>query len=216
MSRRMAFAATLALMALAGSAAGADPLVLQLHGPAQFEFAGYYAALWQGFYKEADLEVEIRPGAGRGQAPIDSVRELTEGRAQFGTGGSELAIRAAQGLPLVLLAPIFQQSGAAVYYRADTDFSSPAALGKAKLARLPPSNILEVELGTALRAEGIDPAKLKTAAIEPAKTAAPLADRTVDAAIGSAWDVPWLAREKRLALKSFNPGDYRVEFYGDT
>ena len=36
MSRRMAFAATLALMALAGSAVGADPLVLQLHGPAQF------------------------------------------------------------------------------------------------------------------------------------------------------------------------------------
>src|SRR5207244_7238492 len=58
--------------------------------------------------------------------------------------------------------------------------------------------------------------KLKTVAIEPGKIAAALADRTVDAAIGSAWDMPWLAREKRLALKSFNPGDYRVEFYGDT
>src|SRR6266542_834158 len=214
MSRRMAFAATLALMALAGSA-GADPLVLQLHGPAQFEFAGYYAALWQGFYKEAGLEVEIRPGAGREQTPIDPVRELTEGRAQFGTGGAELVIRAAQGLPVVLLAPIFQQSGAAVYYRADSDFPSPASLGKAKLARLPARHILEVELATALRAEGIDPTKLKTVAVEPSKIAAALADRTVDAATGSAWEVPWLAREKRVALKSFNPGDYRVEFYGD-
>ena len=216
MSRRTAFAAALAAAALAIAAAKADPLVLQLHGPAQFEFAGYYAALWQGFYTEAGLEVEIRPGAGRGQAPIDPVRELTEGRAQFGTGGTELAIRAAQGLPVVLLAPIFQQSGAAVYYRADTDFSSPAALGKAKLARLPPSNILEVELATALRAEGIDPAKLKTVAIEPGSIAAALADKTVDAAIGSAWEVPWLARAKGVPLKSFDPGDYRVEFYGDT
>src|SRR5438105_9947157 len=205
-----------AMLSLARPAVAADPLVLQLHGPAQFEFAGYYAALWQGFYSEAELDVEIRPGAGRGQAPIDPVRELTEGRAQFGTGGTELAIRAAQGLPVVLLAPIFQQSGAAVYYRADTDFSSPAALGKAKLARLPPSNILEVELATALRAEGVDPAKLKTVAIEPGQIAAALADKTVDAAIGSAWELPWLAREKGMALKSFDPGDYRVEFYGDT
>src|SRR5437867_1731283 len=80
-------------------------------------------------------------------------------------------------------------------------FSSPAALSKAKLARLPPSNILEVELATALRAEGIDPAKLKTVAIEPGNIAAALADKTVDAAIGSAWEVPWLARQKGVALK---------------
>jgi ABC-type nitrate/sulfonate/bicarbonate transport system substrate-binding protein len=215
MSRWTAFAVAMAAV-FANTAVNADPLVLQLHGPAQFEFAGYYAALWQGFYSEEGLDVEIRPGAGRGQAPIDPVRELTEGRAQFGTGGTELAIRAAQGLPVVLLAPIFQQSSATVYYRADTDFSSPAALGKAKLARLPPSNILEVELATALRAEGVDPAKLKTVTIEPGNIAAALADKSVDAAIGSAWEVPWLAREKGVALKSFDPGDYRVEFYGDT
>src|SRR5882762_2747971 len=137
MSRRMAFAATLALTALAGSAAGADPFVLQLHGPAQFEFAGYYAALWQGFYRDSGLTIEIKPGAGRGDSPIDPVREVTEGRAQFGTGTAELVVRTAQGLPLLLLAPIFQQSGAAVYYRADADFPSPAALAKAKLGRLP-------------------------------------------------------------------------------
>src|SRR5438105_17240 len=132
MSRLIAVAATM-LLALTEAAAAEDPLVLQLNGPAQFEYAGYYAALWQGFYGEAGLTVEIKPGAGRGQTPIDPVRELTEGRAQFATGGSEMVIRAAQGLPLLLLAPIFQQSGAAVFYRADTDFASPAALGEAKL-----------------------------------------------------------------------------------
>src|SRR5467141_3685353 len=196
MSRRMAFAATLALMALAGSAAGADPLVLQLHGPAQFEFAGYYAALWQGFYKEAGLEVEIRPGAGREQTPIDPVRELTEGRAQFGTGGTELVIRAAQGLPVVVLAPIFQQSGAAVYYRADTDFSSPAALLAGRVGRLPASNILDLELRTALKSEAIDPDRLRSVSIEPGQTIDDLANRRIDAAVGSALELPWQARER--------------------
>jgi ABC-type nitrate/sulfonate/bicarbonate transport system substrate-binding protein len=217
----MACAAALAVAALemaglANVAAAADPLVLQLRGPAQFEFAGYYAALWQGFYAEAGLSVDIQPGAPRGQPPTDPVRELAEGRAQFGVAGAELVIRAAQGFPLLVLAPIFQQSGAAVYYRADTDFGSPAALGKAKLARLPASDILGAELATALQAEGVDPAKLKTISVEPGQILGVLADKTVDAAIGSVWDLPWLAKEKGLNLKSVNPADYRIEFYGDT
>lgn len=216
MSRMMACAAALVLIGLAQAASAADSVVLQLRGPAQFEFAGYYAALWQGFYGEAGLTVDIQPGAPRGQTPTDTVRELAEGRAQFGVGGAELAIRAAQGMPLLLLAPIFQHSGAAVYYRADADFGSPAALGKAKLARLPASDILGIELATALRAEGIDPTKLKSTPVEPGQTLGVLADKTVDAAPGSAWDLPWLAKEKGLNLKSFNPADYRVEFYGDT
>src|SRR5437870_7553222 len=104
MSRWMAVAAVVAAMAAGNAAQAAEKLVLQLHGPAQFEFAGYYAALWNGYYREAGLEVEIRPGAERGQAPIDPTHELIEGRAQFGTGSTELVIRAAQGQPLLLLA----------------------------------------------------------------------------------------------------------------
>jgi hypothetical protein len=125
-------------------------------------------------------------------------------------------VRTAQGLPLLLLAPIFQQSGAAVYYRADADFPSPAALAKAKLGRLPASDILDIELATALKAEGIDPGKLRLVSLSPGRIVAAFAERSIDAAIGSAWEVPFLAREKGIALKSFNPADYRVEFYGDT
>jgi ABC-type nitrate/sulfonate/bicarbonate transport system substrate-binding protein len=216
MSRVMGLAVLLAAMAVASAASAADKLVLQLHGPAQFEFAGYYAALWQGFYRDAGLEVEIKPGADSGQPPVDPVREVTEGRAQFGTGTAELVVRIAQGSPLLLLTPIFQASGAAVYYRADADFASPASLAKAKLGRLPVSDILDIELATALKAEGIDPGKLRSVSLNRDQIVAALVDRSVDAAIGSAWEVPWRAYEKGMALKSFNPADYRVEFYGDT
>jgi ABC-type nitrate/sulfonate/bicarbonate transport system substrate-binding protein len=216
MARLVAVATVLAAVAFANAASAAGKLVLQLRGPAQFEYAGYYAALWQGFYRDAGLEVEIKPGAGTGQTPVDPVREVTEGRAQFGTGTAGLVVRISQGLPLLLLAPIFQQSGAMVYYRADADFASPGALAKAKLGRLPASDILDIELATALNAEGVDPTKLKSVSLAPGHAAAALADRSVDAVPGSAWELPWLARESRVALKSFNPADYRVEFYGDT
>ena len=210
-----AFWLALALTASPGVAGAADKLVLQLHRGAQFEFAGYYAALWQGFYREAGLEVEIKPGAPPGAPPIDPVREITEGRAQFGTGTVQLLIRAAQGQSL-LLAPIFQQSDARVYYRADGDFSSPGALLNARVGRLPPSNILDLELRTALYAEAIDPDKLRSLSTEPGQDLADLASHRVDAAVGSAWELPWQARERGIALKSFNPAGYRVEYYGDS
>lgn len=216
MARMMAAATVLATLALANAASAADKLVLQLSGPEQFEFAGYYAALWRGFYKDSGLDVEIRPGAGLDADPIDPVREVTEGRAQFGVGGAGLVVRIAQGLPLLLLAPIFQESGAMIYYRADGDFASPGALANARLGRLPASDILDIELATALNAEGIDPAKVKSVALTRGRIVAALADRSIDAAAGSTWETPFLAQQSSLKLKSFNPADYRVEFYGDT
>src|SRR6516225_1637422 len=206
----------LALTVSPGGAGAEDKLVLQLHRAAQFEFAGYYAALWQGFYREAGLEVEIKPGAPPGVPPIDPVREIVEGRAQFGTGTVQLLIRAAQGQSLLLLAPIFQQSDARVYYRADGDFSSPEALLNGRIGRLPASNILDLELRTTLYPEAIDPDQLRSLSSEPGEALADLASHRVDAAVGSVWELPWQARERGVALKSFNPAGYRVEYYGDS
>src|SRR6266849_4847478 len=110
MSRLMAVATLLAALVVAGAASAEEKLVLQLHGPAQFEFAGYYAALWQGFYRDAWLEVEIKPGADRGQPAIDPVREVAEGRARFANCSAYLIVRTAQYVTLLLLARIFQQS----------------------------------------------------------------------------------------------------------
>jgi ABC-type nitrate/sulfonate/bicarbonate transport system substrate-binding protein len=212
-----AFATAVALTLLAHPGAGgaAEAVTLQLAGPATFEFAGYYAALWQGYYRDAGLDVTIRPGGMRDSVPIDPAREVAENRAQFGTGTTQLVIRRAQGLPVVLVTPIFQQSGAAVYYRSDSDFSSPAALVNARIGRLAASDILDIELATALRAEGIDPAKTKSVTVKADQIVTALADRTIDAAVGTAWTVPWQAHERGIVLKSFNPTNYRVEYYGD-
>src|SRR5438309_1984629 len=91
------FCLALALAAAPGFAAAEDKLVLQLHREPQFEFAGYYAALGKGLYREAGLTVDIKPGG----AAIDPVREVVERRAQFGTATAQLLIRAAQGEPLL-------------------------------------------------------------------------------------------------------------------
>ena len=125
-------------------------------------------------------------------------------------------MRAAEGQSLLLLVPIFQQSDARVYYRASGDFSSPGALLNGRIGRLPPSNVLDLELRTALYAEAIDPDKLRSLSTEPGQALADLAAHRVDVIVGSVWELPWQARERGIALKSFNPAGYRVEYYGDS
>ena len=43
-----------------GNAIAAEKIPLQLRWDHQFQFAGYYAAQWQGYYKDAGFQIEIR------------------------------------------------------------------------------------------------------------------------------------------------------------
>ncbi|MEM5494858.1 ABC transporter substrate-binding protein [Hoeflea sp. AS16] len=56
----MTLALTMTLMA--GAASAADKVTLQLKWVAQAQFAGYFVAKDKGFYEEAGLDVEIKPG----------------------------------------------------------------------------------------------------------------------------------------------------------
>src|ERR1700692_4287649 len=56
-----ALIASTALLA-AGAAHAADKVTLQLKWVTQAQFAGYYVAMDKGFYKDAGLDVTIKPG----------------------------------------------------------------------------------------------------------------------------------------------------------
>jgi len=111
---------------------------------------------------------------------------------------------------------MFQESGAAVYYRADRDLSLDASLIAGRVGRFPASNILDLELRTALYGEGIDLEKVKSVAMEPGEAIDDLAGRRVEAVVGSAWELPWLARERGVLLRAFNLSSYSAGFYGDS
>src|SRR6266403_3237268 len=79
MLRRLVMAACLVLLASHPSAALVQ-VSLQLKWKHQFQFAGYYQALEQGFYRNAGLDVTIREG-GPG---IDVSEAVASGKADFG------------------------------------------------------------------------------------------------------------------------------------
>lgn len=83
-----------------------EQVKVQLKWLHQFQFAGYYAAIEQGYYKEAGLDVELlegRPG-------LDPADVVLGGEADFGVGTPELLLSYAQSDPIVVLAVIFQHS----------------------------------------------------------------------------------------------------------
>lgn len=93
---------------------------LQLKWKHQFQFAGYYAAIEKGFYREKGLEVElkeIQPGK-------ESSDLVLKGEAEFGIGMSDLIWQHHQGKPIVMLAPIFQHSPLILIARSDAGIES--------------------------------------------------------------------------------------------
>lgn len=83
-----------------------DKVVLQLKHSHQFQFAGYYAALEQGYYREAGLDVQILEGTD-GKEPE---RNVLAGKAQYGVGDSSLLLARLKGKPVVVLGVVFQHS----------------------------------------------------------------------------------------------------------
>ena len=62
------------LLCLATQARALEPVSLQLNFTHQFQFAGYYAAIEQGYYREAGLEVTLVEGSG---VPLAEAAVLT-------------------------------------------------------------------------------------------------------------------------------------------
>ena len=61
MKQTLVLAASLLSLSVA-SAQAAEPVTVQLKWVAQAQFAGYFVAKDKGFYKEAGLDVTIKPG----------------------------------------------------------------------------------------------------------------------------------------------------------
>lgn len=118
---------TKGLLALAMAAAGfgamaADKVTVQLKWVPQAQFAGYYMAAAKGFYKEAGLDVTIKPG-GPDIAPTQVIAGK-QADIVVDWMPSALAAREA-GVPLVNVAQVFNQSGLMLTCKKASGVASP-------------------------------------------------------------------------------------------
>ncbi len=111
-----------------------EKVVLQLRWEHQFQFAGFYASQWEGFYRDEGLEVEIRSAVKPDGKVMSSAKEVATGRAHFGVGGPEILLGRDRGLPLVVLAVLAQQSPVVVLARQELNLKNPSDLAGLRYA----------------------------------------------------------------------------------
>jgi len=137
-----------------GEAQEAADVTLQLKWVTQGQFAGYYAALEQGYYEDENLSVTIKPGG----PDIVPEQVVLGGQAEFGINwlDNTLATRD-QGGKIVNIAQVFARSGMTEITWADSGLDSIEDLEGKKVGVWLGGN--EHKLFAALTKNGIDPQK---------------------------------------------------------
>jgi len=193
------------LVSLSNGAAALDQVSMQLKWKHQFQFAGYYAALEQGFYRDAGLDVSIREG-GPG---IDVAETVASSKADFGVCNASVLREWTTGRRLVVLAAIFQRSPAIILVARRTDISNVSELRGRTLMDTPGSD----EIAAMLKREGVDYGALPR--VDHQGNPRDLLAGRADAMVAYSTNEPFVLEQLGAAYRTFSPGDYGIDFYGD-
>jgi NitT/TauT family transport system substrate-binding protein len=125
---------------------------VQLKWVAQAQFAGYYAAVDQGYYADQGLDVQILLGG----PDIDPVRVVASDGAEFGTTWVPAMLAAREGgADVVDISQVFQRSGTLEVSFKDKNITKPEDLRNKKVGSWLGGN--EPELFAALNKVAINP-----------------------------------------------------------
>lgn len=202
------FAATGAcpLAAESGGGSGHDSVRLQLKWRHQFQSAGFYAAIEQGYYREAGLDVELRVP----EPDEDPVDVVLEGRAEYGVGTADLVIARSRGRDVVALAAIYQHSPLVLLARRDAGIETLHDLvGKQVMMEHQAAALLAYLRDERVPTERID-------FVEHSFSPADLVEGRIDVMSAYSTDEPFLLEQAGVEYLSFTPRAGGIDFYGDT
>ena len=187
------------------SAWALTPVTLQLKWTHAFQFAGYYAALEQGYYRDAGLDVTLQPAA----PGTDVVARVVAGQADFGVGSSGLLLERKAGQPVVALAVIFQHSPLVLLARLDNPDASIHDLVGGRLMLEPHAE----ELLAYLKREGI--ARKDFTQVDHGFDPQALIQGRVDAISAYSTNETYWLDQARIPYQLLTPRSAGIDFYGD-
>jgi putative hydroxymethylpyrimidine transport system substrate-binding protein len=202
-----ALLAALASAALAACGGGAEPgaskeATLVLDFTPNAVHAGIYAALGEGFYRRAGVDLTVRPPSSSADAP----KLLAAGRTDFAVLDiHDLAIARRRGLPIVGVAPIVDRPLASVIARGAIRTPADLAGATVGVTGVPSDNAV---LDTILRAGGLAPSAVHRVTIGFGAVPALAAGR-VDAATAFWNDEGVALRRRGVRVRIF-----RVDRFG--
>lgn len=190
-----------------GTSASLREVRVQLKWAHQFQFAGHYAAIHNGYYRDAGLDVTLIEY----NSSMTPINQLLGGRVDFAVADSGALIYRSTGVPLVALAAIFQHSPSILISRADTGIRELSDL-KDKRAMLA-GGYMNAELMAMLSNAGIHSDEIRVLPTDTSINA--LIDGQTDAYNGYTTNEPYALSQQGVPFITFQPRDYGVDFYGD-
>ena len=182
-----------------------DVVTLQLKWSHAFQFAGYYAAQEKGYYRDVGLDVtflEAQPGD-------NPVKAVLDGKAQYGVGTSSLLLDRKSGLPVVVLAVVFQHSPLVLIAR-----QMRATQGiKDLLGKRVMIAWQDEELLAYLKQEGIPADRLTR--VEHSFNTQDLIDGKVDAISAYVTNQTYYLDRAGFSYHIYTPRSVGIDFYGD-
>jgi diguanylate cyclase (GGDEF)-like protein/PAS domain S-box-containing protein len=190
------------------SLAAEQEIDLHLKWYHQFQFAGYYAAEAQGYFRDEGLKVNLIEG-GADKHPL---RSMLQGEGRYAITDAEVVLDRLQGKPVVAIAAIFQHSPYIILSRSDRGIRTVSDLiGKKVMFEDGQGG---VQFKAVLLREGLSIKDLQV--LPHSWNLQDLIDGKVDAVSAYA-----TAEPNQLLAKGIKPAvlqgkDYGVDFYGDT
>ena len=185
-----------------------EKVSLQLKWHHQFQFAGYYAAVEQGYYQDEGLDVTIKD---RNPA-VNNIDQVLDGESQYGIADTVLLLYQAQKKPIVIVAPIFQHSPNVFIALRSSGIDSPYKLIGKRISFYK-NDADGLALLAMLYETGVTKQGFKR--IETNFDINELIDKKVDATHGYSTNEPYLIRQKGVEVNIISPQNFGVDFYGD-
>lgn len=184
-----------------------EKVSLQLKWLNQFQFAGYYAAKFKGYYKDEGLDVTIKER----DTFVNNIQQVIDGDSEYGIADSMLFLYLSKKAPLSIIAPIFQHSPQV--------FITLKSSGIDSLYDLDGKNIAFYQKDTGgfpllamLNENNVMP-NLDRVIIKAGPEM--LLNEQVDAYPSYLSNEPYYFKEKGVEINIINPINYGVDLYGD-
>lgn len=174
----------------------------------QFEFAGFYIAKEKGFYKDAGLDVEIKPF----RHGLDIVHDVVNGKTTYGIGYSSILVDRGNGLPLIAMGALLQSSPLAIAVTKSSRIHTVNDL-KNKKVMVTQDHKNDAAITAMLTSRGLT--QKDFILLPHSFDAHDLINGKTDAMLVYTTNEPYTLREEGVETTILHPKEYGFDFYGD-
>jgi len=185
-----------------------EKVSLQLSWLDQFQFAGYYMAIEKGYYKELNLDVELKPFSNN----VNVLNDVLDKKTTYGIGRSSLIINQSNGAKIKLISSIFQSSPLVLIAMKDKNIKTVKDFKNKRIM-----NTLDTKASASLIAmithENVDIHSLQM--LKHTFNIDDLINNKTDLMASYISNEPFLLEQRNLKYRIFNPTEHGFDFYSD-